>query len=506
MLQQFLLYIFRMRCLHVFISTALLLAPTASIAKKKSIKKPENSSLKLVAGDLYAQLPLQKRDRSYARGRFVFTEVKVFNKGRRKFRNAELVFETKEPLIHSIVNLENGKNLIRVREQGTQRYVISIRRLSKIKPQIYWVELKLGKATVSQTRKDRRKLLKITLRARNAEGEWETDSTQLSWRLSNCGASYHKALSGGVNTEIDKLNTALIQLARRNNKMPGRWIFSPVQSYKIETTLKDVCTRYKYFRNRRTGKSYRKCTVSKKVNKTIRSPVKPPDIQRDMLHEAGVIIASKGSDITMKRHTDQYWIVRKIYEDIKRYFEQKANPAICTGAIQMTEFYEAKFEPIKEKGEKQQTHVDVALGLAKSHAEKYLRLNPAKRFTSLIQVRSRDILMKSEKNSKAEDNLAILEGILIKIASLARDKEFITEFKNTENILAKLKMFKNSIATYEKDLDLGDEAKKHLRTSLTMIEAAYYLQSLSSRYTRVQEIVYGSIQEIRNMHEIHCNC
>ncbi|MGH1350819.1 MAG: hypothetical protein ACRBBN_08430 [Methyloligellaceae bacterium] len=508
MLQHFLPYVSFVRCVCIVLafSFAFLAAPSESIARKNNKKLSKKTAPRLIAGDVHAQLPLQKRDRSYARGRFVFAEIKIFNKGRRRYRNAQLVFETKDPIIHSIVNLDDGRNIIRGYSRRRKRHVVSIRRLSRTKPQIYWVELKLGKPEVSDSKADTRTYLNITLGSRNGEGNWDTDTTHMSWKLSNCGASYHKALSGGSNSEIHKLNHALTELSHKDKDMPGRWIFSPVKSYKTETIYRDVCTRYKYYRNRQTGKRYKKCRVSRKVKKTIKTLIKAPKEVQEVLNLSGGIVAARGSDQSMRLHTDGYWVVRKIYEDIKRYLEQRANPAICTGTLQMTEFYEAKFEPVTKKNDELKNNLKAALELAKLKAGAYLKLTGSNRHARLFQVRSRDILARSEDEENTQKNLSVMEGILIKFASLSPDKQFITDFKNTDSILAKLKIFKNVIAKYSNELELNEEAKKRLRETLTMIEAAYYLQVLSSRYEKIKVIVSNSIRDIRSTYSKHCNC
>ncbi len=503
MLQQLLPYSLIVGRLSVALIIALcfFLSPGEVLAKKKRKKPQKFVSPKLIAGDVQAQLPLQKRDRNYARGRFVFAEIKVFNKGRNHHQKAELIFETEDPIINSIVNLDNGRNIIRRYALKRRRHVVIIRGLSNKKPRIFWIELKLGKVTLPRSRKEASRRLKITLRARNTEGEWETDTTHMSWKLSNCGASYHKALSGGSNSIIYKLNDALKHINKREKHLPGRWIFAPLKYYKTETVYKDVCIRRKNFRNRRTGKYYKKCIASRKVKKAVKSLIKRNKEESNLLQVTQTVISAGGRDPDIQVNTDNYWVVRKISEDIKRYLEQKKNSAICTGAIQMTEYYEAKFEPVQKRSEQILSHLTKAVSLLKANAYKYFQLAPPPK-QRLVNMRSEQ---GSEQNVKNK-NLILLDTILNRIASASGNEKFLTSFRSAGNIPARLKAVKNFLQPFQKELDLNEDTKKQLRSTLTMIESTYYLQTLSSRYESIVKIVDDSIKEIRNAHETYCNC
>ncbi|HOV03573.1 MAG TPA: hypothetical protein PLG99_04130 [Kaistiaceae bacterium] len=130
-----------------------------------------------------------------------------------------------------------------------------------------------------------------TLEAR-AEADLWVSWQVTGWRVGDCATAFHAALSE-LNARLPELDRAVDTARVADKSLPGRFLFKPAAGADKETAA--------------------------------------------ALRVAGTLASRRGADPFLSSR-DTRWYLGQIYRDLKDYTGQPANPMICTGAREVTEF------------------------------------------------------------------------------------------------------------------------------------------------------------------------
>ena len=152
-----------------------------------------------------------------------------------------------------------------------------------------------------------------------------TDTALLAWPVTDCAGGYLAALRQIGEEKGNRLREIWREASRPEKSMPREWLFRPALP--------------KSSSRRRKGASA-----------DVTASLAAQDAREIFLEAGRLLRAGYDPDLGLKgRHS---FTLSKTSNDLRKYFSQDENAAICTGAIAFTNYYEGKLSPLRKRGER----------------------------------------------------------------------------------------------------------------------------------------------------------
>ena len=285
-----------------------LLAGTVAHAQETAAHTPATAPLvrHFEAAGIRGELLTVGEDKALTAGSAAFAQIKLSSdiSGRRqRGASAEILVEAENGEVASVagsgIKTQKDGAAIRARIDG----------LRKGRERVVLVEVKLPKEAAGPTR------LKVLLRA--ASDAPAEAAAEISWNIKDCAGGYYGALQ--QIREKPELNVARLwkEAAAGNPALSRSWLFG-----KEERRSR---------RSRRSRRDGSELATSRK--------------QREILAEAGKLVRA-GKDPMLEADAGLGWVLSKVASDLDAYSSQPLNPAICTGAPGLADWYSGRLESV----------------------------------------------------------------------------------------------------------------------------------------------------------------
>jgi len=457
-------------------SLAILAAPGAALAEDAPVQTaaaeiggPAASGFakSLVVEGIRGELLAAGADKEMAAGSAAFTQIKLSTDvTARKGVAADLLFEAEQGEIVSIAG--SG-----VKTDGEGRSMRArVGELRKGRDRVVLVEVKLAPESGKTSK------LKITLRALAEKPNSDALAaaaapeamTEISWRVKDCAGGYYGALQDIKGNDALRVSDKWKEASKADPALPKRWLFEPRAE-------------------RRTRRRRSEPEV------TAASPVKN---QRAIFNEAGKFVRT-ATDPALDRDANLGWVLGKVSSDLENYLSQPANPAICTGALGLADYYEKRLDGLSKRGGRLGELAADAKTLAQSRVE--AAFTAARELSedtpgwgAVTPVTAKSITVRA-------DSIANMAASLAELAAIAPE------------VLAKMReaqvAYEGLILAHEAGIEadgMPEDIRGKLRSAFTALDAAARLEAIHRRHSGVQSAFEGHIKAIRDAHAKHCVC
>lgn len=474
----------------------------------ESSKKTPPSTPKLEAGNIRVELPLQKDGKNFARGSYAFTEIKIFNDKTGRYASGELVLEANGLKIQSVRGVDRySRKKLRIRNKK-QKKIARFGKLSSKKPLLMWVELKLNEKpdSISNLLESR---LKITLLTRKNK-KTIRDSASIKWSVANCAASYHTALSSLNDNQLPGIKNALREARATIKPSKGKWLFKPTHSYEVTTKKVSKCKRYKRYWNRQKGRWSYRCRAYKSVTKNVKTLTPETNKLKKLQSTVSAIVYGRGKLPAFRNNTGDYWVTKKISDDLKRYLTQQVSPVMCTGALQMTDYYNRKFQQVRTRAQNWKERLVESQKMAVLGIEIFINALSQDNAETFSKERLQKISLILEKKELTDKELftskQLLNNLLKRINNSALNSALSDNLSDETGLYTRLMAFKKYLKTFVEEQKLPEIAEKSLKDTLFLIETVYHLELARDKYSKVITNFDNNINGIKEAHKKHCTC
>ena len=327
--------------------------------------------------------------------------------------------------------------------------------------------------------------LKLTLRAPGADlddrqGDPDkqaataelTDTALLAWPVTDCAGTYHAALRQIGEDKGNRLREIWRAASRPEKSMPREWLFRPALPKSATSRRRKAAT-------------------------DVTASIATKDV-REIFVEAGRLLRA-GYDPDLGSNGRHSFTLTKTSNDLRKYFSQDESPAICTGAIAFTNYYEGKLAPLRKRGERLVALNAEAKQLARERADAIFEAarglpmgHPGWGGATLASLKPIE-----ERSS----DLKVMVADLVEVAGLS--DEFIAEVRAADGPYAALGVVEDHSLNAT---ELPKETRADLRQALSAIEAAVLLDTFIARYAGFWNGFHGSLEAIREAHGKNCVC
>jgi len=422
--------------------------------------RPAHLPPKLIIGPVTATLTASAIQATSAPGTRAFVQIKMFSDSRR--RGGDEIGLQLQPEHGEIVGVR-GARVISQDDSGSRLLRVDGLRRNRIQTVLIEVLLKAtGNGEANQ--------LRVTFtREAGEDGGTVPQPIVLKWPMSDCGESYHAALGEIGAQGGNELRDLWRSVASRDRSVSRRWMFRPSVP------------------RRRRGRGDELVTKS-----TTRAQARAIYGETNRLMRAGY-------DRTLRRRGRHGWMLTKTSYDLKRYFSQSMNPALCTGAPGFAAYYEDQLEPLAERHDRLVRLSRQADRLARDKAETVFAAttglpggHPAWGGATLVVLQA--------PSTEREDRKALLVSLL---QATRFPPALVSQLREAPNAYRALRTLDEVGIKTDR---LPDEVYDRLRDAVGAIEAAVRLADFKARYERFWTGFNGSLQAIRKAHAEHCVC
>jgi hypothetical protein len=189
----------------------------------------------------------------------------------------------------------------------------------------------------------------------------------------------------------------------------------------------------------------------------------------------------------------------KTANDLRKYFSQDTNPALCTGALGFASYYDEKLEPLGERRERRVRFAGLAEQFAREKAADVFEAaravaggHPAWGGATLITLKP--------KAAEAQTMQALLVDLL---KSTGFPGNLVKEVGNAANAYDALERLDEHGL---KSDALTKAMRSELREAVASIEMAVRLATFRDRYEVFWDGFHGRLDAIRAAHAEHCVC
>jgi hypothetical protein len=329
-------------------------------------------------------------------------------------------------------------------------------------------------------------LAEIALNAAGADGRAEL-SAQLTgadgqsgadaiatfvWTLKDCAGGFRQALSEAADTRLALIDESLGALRPGRNRPALKWAFQP-----------DLRALPRDCRGPR-------CPAAN-------DPEAPSQAERNLILEAQTFIRNGGADPELTTQTNLGWPTFKAASDLKGYLKQPPNPAICTGALQFSNYYlknlgrlKARVERVREMASGAGELVSARVALLRNRSANLPGGHPGWGGATLAATRS---------NTPADLKSAVSE--IAKLAGIP--EQGLREVDASADLTGAL----SALASHWDDAAVTEkEFLTRARFALSLAEAADVVQRLSARYDAIETNFIGTFRMIKDAYRSHCSC
>ncbi len=472
------------------IAAAAMLLPTCPHAQEES--SPDAGRIApvthdLSAGMLKAELVGSALAGPHAAGSPAFASISITAKdaslGKRGLTEAELTVNA----VHGTIKAITGP-AVKADIEG-DRATARITGLRHAIPAKILVEMTLNDSGADNS---------LTLVLRDSAGQASRPVT-LTWAVRDCAGNYYSALqeiSKAGGSDLAKLTRTMakrdpaiptkpifrVPLGRESRGGVSRCVRHEVQWDVIGYRWRRVCVRYA--REQEDAPAIPASGISRE--------------ERQILLNAASILRSGGADPKLTPDGSFGWVSGKVAQDLRLYLVQDKHPALCTGAVQFTEYYSKRLSGLKK-------HISSVLeASASARAVAKRRVDAVKREAASYPGGHPGIgllPLLAMGNAAADDDS--IRGLILTLAPYAglakADLDRIASAANEREMLKAVKEAMDGGA-------LPDALAKTVVPAFALIEAAYYLGLMEERYRQLKTGYIGSLEGIRAAHDAHCVC
>ncbi|MGF1620156.1 MAG: hypothetical protein ACFCUR_06050 [Rhodomicrobiaceae bacterium] len=428
--------------------------------------RADDLPLKLFVGPFKGSLTATSPGDLHSAGSSAFVQIDLSSDNRsRRGLTAELAMET-----------ENGE-IVQIHGSGVDadgegaRRVARIKGIRKGRSRTVLIEIRLKHVPEGS-----RNRLRLALaapenggdRQDTSEGGKSRQSVSLAWRVANCGEQYHTALQEIGRNGGNDLRALLREARSADKTMSRRWMFRPSRPARSRSKTDDE-----------TGRVARK--------------------QASALYSEASALVSAGYDRILRSKGPHGWMLDKTANDLRKYFSQDMNPALCTGALAFVSYYAEKLEPLGKRRERRARFAGLAEQFAREKAGDVFEAartvaggHPAWGGATLITLKPR--------GSETQSMQALLVDLL---KSTGFPKEQVDEVANAANAYDALKRIDEQGL---KSDTLTKAMRGKLREAVASIEMAVRLAAFRDRYEVFWDGFHGRLDAIRAAHAQHCVC
>jgi hypothetical protein len=419
----------------------------------------------LNVGPVRGKVTATSPDGLYTEGASAFVQVELTTERKsRRGVSAELLIETEYGEIADI----SGAG-VTTEQEGTT-HVARIKGIGRKRDRQVLIEVKLRAAGENTPNK-----LKLALRAGGddaAEAEHAGERMlALAWPVSDCGRQYHSALRKIGENGGNDLGDLWRAMSRPDKSMSRRWMFQP--------------TGTKRSARRKRGDDDDEGGISRREARAIFSEARE--------------LTQAGYDRALRRQGAYGWILSKTAADLKHYFSQEMNPAICTGALAFAAYYEDKLSPLGKRGEKLAAMAEKAEKLARERTGAVIQMT--RNLPGGHIAWGGAMLVALKPLNAAPGDMRDLLADLLRAVGLPRAS--LEDIRKAEDAYQALKLIRD--AGLEGD-EIPKSLRGELRGALASVEAAVRLQGFRARYEAFWQGFQGNLEAIRAVHADHCVC
>lgn len=428
----------------------------------------------LKAGSVRGALTATPTAGRYSAGTSAFAQIRLSSQSTAKRGiAAELLLEVEHGEIVGVTGPEVDTD----QEGGV--HIAHIDGLRQGRDRSLLVEVKLHTAEGNPPNK-----LKLTLRAPSAEPDEkdgkasepgasaeDTNTALLAWPVTDCAGGYLAALRQIGAEKGNRLREIWRAASRPEKSMPREWLFRPALP--------------------------KSASRRRKVASDVTASIAARDAREIFLEAGRLLRAGYDPDLGLNgRYSDT---LGKTSTDLRKYFSQGENAAICTGAIAFANYYEGKLSPLRKRGERLTALSAEAKQLARERADAIFEAarglpmgHPGWGGATLASLRPIE--------DRSNDPKAMVAD-LVEVAGLPG--EFVAELRTADGPYAALRAVEDHGFG---STELPKETRADLRQALSAIEAAVLLDSFVGRYAGFWNGFYGSLEAIRDAHGKNCVC
>jgi hypothetical protein len=335
------------------------------------------------------------------------------------------------------------------------------------------VEVKLPAAETDRV------TLKVTVGAlsRDKGQAMVADSTdrkavaEIAWSVKDCAGGYYGALKQIREQGDWQASEKWKAAAKPDANLPRNWLFPPKEER----------------RSRRRRRSEPEVTASSRIQN-----------QREIFTQAGRFVRA-GHDPELERDGDLGWVLGKVAGDLDNYLAQPSNPAICTGALGLADWYEKRLGDLVRRGERLSRLAADAKLLAQEKVAAVFRV--ARELSAETPGWGGMPPVAVNAMTVRDENLAGMASSLAELAALPADA--------LGKVRAAQAPYEALIAIHEAGIEregMPEAVRDGLRGAFSAVDAAARLDAIHQRHVEMQNAFQGRIKAIREAHGKHCVC
>lgn len=361
----------------------------------------------------------------------------------------------------------------------------------------------------------------LNVRLLDENGDASGEPARLGWYVKNCSGSFYATLAEIRAGPVSRLSADISRAAKPLGSKPGRWVFRPSRS---ELGI----------RRRKKRRKQQAAKTGQQESAGESGPEATP-----VFRLANTFVKSRGADYALAKTGKLGWVTRRVSADLRNYTGQPSNPAICSGAIFMMDYFSGKLRGLERRMTMIQsrsadafTIAGVRFQAARKAVEAATGRDPGgydvpdgisgmrAMMAALAELADDDIL--AEKVRGSSDDLAAL-GLMralfaprvakpepkekpITVNGVSVTAQATAETAAEDNADSAPENTAAIPAPVSRPRVLSEPELKALRGALSAIEAALYLADVRKNHDAVGSGIFGSIQTIREAHARSCNC
>ena len=314
-----------------------------------------------------------------------------------------------------------------------------------------------------------------------------TDSSIVSWPLSDCAGDYYAQLQRILLDRRPRMMSTLDAVAETDPSLPATWYFPPAK-----LAAAPACKPQK-------GKKSVGCSTAE----TDRNSNDEGQILRtadQFLHDKGALAAFQHKGTALRQ------VSYNLLSSLRTYMEQDRHPALCSGVADMVEYYTVHTPLLRNTiAESRQTRI-AAVTLAAGKIDELMKMAAMPVAAPSQQASTGSGLVSTAAAAEmptASNAMAIAQLDQMSKAILRpSDAAVVVGDKDALSKLQRLRGLLDSAAT----ADLTSERRTLAIAALGMVEASLYLDAAEQKYNRLDETIYGTMSAIKDAHAKTCVC
>ncbi|KAB2850418.1 MAG: hypothetical protein F9K44_04965 [Hyphomicrobiaceae bacterium] len=496
-------------------------AAQTTFPKETEVVKPvaakPHALRELKAGSITAIVDLGREDAIYAPGSSVFAAIKLLSNAP-KGDEAVITVEAEGGEIASLTVMggrleeDKGRRIVRVLVRGAAETQLV-------------VEVKLKEAA-ARTAERQRARLRLAISTSEPGQLAARSEAAFSWSVSDCAGSFHRQLGEVRKASLESLPAALKAATTTDPGQNGQWLFQDrsepvpvsdprkqgkptsrpeaIELVSAEFTNETVEERYCQSKNGAGDcVAWAMRTVQKRVPVDPFAPP-PPGVARDLARQERAVLAladqlvRAGGVIADLAPTGRFgWVTARVSADLKTFAAQPLRPAICTGAAELLDYFNANLVALSKQAKSLQEAVNVAREIAA------IRVGALP--SDLKSVGAEPPSLALPETASAAVSGKPLAALVGEIADRLLPVEEAKSVRQADTPLAALVALKSRLDARPEPV-ASDGARRLLVVTLRTLEAAARIELAEGKFTAVETGLVGSIAAMKLAQTKACVC